>query len=79
MRELCAYHRVQPLLYERMTRYALETIPVNVAAELATEFRTSVARSLYLTGELMSLMKAFAAANIPVLPGPNCLWRLGSA
>jgi len=68
VRELGAYHRVRPLLYERVTKYAADAVPAHVAAELAAEFRTSVARSFYLTGELINLMKTFAAANIAVLP-----------
>ncbi len=68
VRELGAYHRVRPLLYERLTKYAADAVPANVAAELASEFRSGVARSLYLTGELVRLTKAFAAVNIPVLP-----------
>ena len=68
LRQLAAYHRVQPLLYERLMEYAAGTVPADVLVDLSVEFRRSTARSLYLTGELIAITKAFAAANIAALP-----------
>jgi hypothetical protein len=57
LRELAAFHRVQPLLDARLGEHAS-----------GTEMRARVAHNLRLTAELIRLTKAFASAEIPVLP-----------
>ena len=65
---LASYHSVQPLLYTRLTELSPGVVPEHVLAQLAVEFRRNTARNLYLTGELIRILKVFADEGIPVLP-----------
>lgn len=63
LRELADYHRVSPLLLQRLGQHEqLSAIAI---------------RNLYLASELIRLVKAFSAAGIPVLPHKGVL--LGQA
>ncbi len=75
---LAAYHRVQPLLYKRLAEHATTLVPENVLAGLGAEYRAGATRNLTLTGELISLTKAFAAAGIPILPHKGPLLALAA-
>ena len=76
--ELAAYHRVEPLLYQRLSRYAPSLAPENILAELAARNRAGATRNLNLTGELISLTKTFTAAGIPILPHKGPLLALAA-
>ena len=68
LQALATYHRVQPLLYRRLAEHAADLIPNSLLTQIATGSRAFAARNLYLTGELITLVKAFTAAQIPVRP-----------
>ena len=76
--EFAAYHRVQPLLYARLAEHAPSALPENVLAELNARYRAGATRNLNLTGELMSLAKAFTEAGIPILPHKGPLLALAA-
>ena len=76
--ELAAYHRVQPLLYQRLTEHATMLPPENGLAELGARYRAGAARNLNLTGELISLTRAFTAAGVPILPHKGPLLALAA-
>ena len=65
---LASYHSVQPLLYTRLAELSPGMVPEHVLAQLAAEFRRNAARNLYLTGELIRILKVFADEGIPALP-----------
>lgn len=68
LRALAYYHRVHPLLYKRLSEHAADLISTPHLAEMAEAEHTGAARNLCLAGELITLTKAFARSNIPVLP-----------
>jgi hypothetical protein len=65
---LANHHGVSPLLYTRLTELPAGSVPEHVLAQLASEFRRNTVRNLYLTGELVRILKAFLNEGIPVLP-----------
>lgn len=65
---LAGYHGVLPVLYMRLTELPAGSVPEHVLAQFATDFRRNTLRNLYLTGELVRTLKAFADEGIPVLP-----------
>lgn len=66
--DLAYYHRLQALVYTRLSTHAADLVPPIYLAEMAEEFRAGAAHNLHLTGELIAIVKAFAEAGIPVLP-----------
>lgn len=71
LRARASYNRLLPLLYGTSVEYEIRLVPEPELGELATAFRANAARNLRLTSELIALTKAFASAEIPVLPH-NC-------
>jgi hypothetical protein len=67
LRALAHYHRVQALVYTRLAAHT-DLVPSLHLIAMADDFRVSAARNLHLTGELITIAKAFAEARIPVLP-----------
>jgi hypothetical protein len=65
---LAIHHGVLPLLYTRLTELPAGLVPEHVLAQLATEFRRNTVRNLYLTAELVRILKAFIDEGISVLP-----------
>ena len=78
LHELALYHRVQPVLYKRLAEHAATLVPEDLLTELDAEYRAGATRNLNLTGELISLAKAFNAAGIPILPHKGPLLALAA-
>src|SRR5690242_12240903 len=68
LNSLASHHGVIPLLYTRLTELPAGLVPEDVLAQLASEFRRNTVRNLYLTRELVRILKAFVDEGIPVLP-----------
>ena len=62
LRQLAAFHRVQPLLCQRLAQHAKTFVPEYVLADLDACYRAGATGNLNLTRELISLSKAFAAS-----------------
>lgn len=61
-------HGVLPLLYRCLRTISSPNVPQAVLAQLQQHSRAIAARNLFLTDELLTLLKLFQAHNIPVLP-----------
>ncbi len=60
-------HGVKPLLYQSLNQVCANAIPPNILNQLKKDFRTNAVRNLYLTRELLKLLKLFTSHDIPVL------------
>lgn len=61
-------HRVTQLLFRNLSALCPEALPAPVRTRLRHQFFTNAGFSLKLANALVSLLQAFAAAGIPVLP-----------
>jgi hypothetical protein len=66
--QAACYHAVQPLLYWHLNAVWPEAVPAATMEQLRRQFRANVQRNLFLTGELLSLLKQFDKHGAPVLP-----------
>ncbi|MBN1868031.1 nucleotidyltransferase family protein [Candidatus Sumerlaeota bacterium] len=66
--QLAAFHRVAPLLRNSLRNARSPTVPPSVLADLEAYVRSASSRSLFLTGELVRLLKRLAAQAIPAIP-----------
>lgn len=66
--QLVAFHRVAPLLDHALRNTCPQAVPSSVLADLAAYVRSAVSRSLFLTGELVRLLKRLEAQGIPAIP-----------
>ncbi len=66
--QLAAFHRVAPLLDRALRNGCPQAAPASVRVELAAYVRSASCRSLFLTGELLRLLKRFEAQGIPAIP-----------
>jgi hypothetical protein len=66
--DLSKTHKLSQLLYQNLRTCCPEIVPDEVMWQLQEIYSTQVQYILYLTGELVSLVKDFSAAGIPVLP-----------
>lgn len=69
---LAAFHRVAPLLDRALRNGCPQGVPASVLADLGAYVRIVSSRSLFLTGELLRLLKQLEAQGIPAiaLKGP---------
>lgn len=65
---LASRHKVVPLLYRSLQENCMNVVPETVAGRLETLYRSVLSRSLFLTGELVRLLKLFEANGIISIP-----------
>ncbi|MGH8059462.1 MAG: nucleotidyltransferase family protein, partial [Candidatus Entotheonellia bacterium] len=65
---LAAWHRVVPFLYWGLQRTCPEAVPPSARTGLEAQMRAALGHSLFLTGELLRLLKDLHAQGIPALP-----------
>ena len=63
-----ARHKVLPLLYQNLKTLCPEAVPKPVLSELLNFFHTNAAHNLFLTQELLKILKLFQDNDIPVIP-----------
>lgn len=61
-------HRVAPLVFTNLNRYAGEAVPSPIMSELRSRFERNAHRSLINAAELVHLCKLFQENGIPVFP-----------
>lgn len=62
------WHHVTPLLYWQLKAVCPEFVPTEILSKLASNFKINVQRNLFLTAQLIKLLKVFSAHHIFVLP-----------
>ncbi len=66
--QLASWHKVLPLLYRSLQGAGLQAAPEPVLSSLKAYVRSASGHSLFLTGELLRLLKRFEAQGIPAIP-----------
>lgn len=66
--QLAAWHRVMPLLYRSLRGAPSQAVPESVLTQIEAYVRAAAGNSLFLTGELLRLLKRFEAQGIPAIP-----------
>ncbi|MFM7573882.1 MAG: nucleotidyltransferase family protein [Snowella sp.] len=66
--QTAARHSVLPLLYQNLKTLCPEAVPKPVLSELRNFFHTNAAHNLFLTQELLKILKLFQDNNIPAIP-----------
>ena len=66
--QTAARHSVLPLLYQNLRTLCPEAVPKPVLSELRNFFHTNAAHSLFLTQELLKILKLFQDNDIPAIP-----------
>ena len=61
-------HKLTQLLYQNLKKIPPELVPPDVMQQLQKIYASQAQFILYLTGELVSLVKAFSSNSIPILP-----------
>jgi hypothetical protein len=75
-RMLVDRHRVAPLVFTNLQRYAREAVPPAIMRDLRSRFERNAHRSIANTSELMRLYRLFQENGIPVLPLKGSLLAL---
>jgi hypothetical protein len=75
-RMLVGRHRVAPLVFTNLNRYAREAIPPAIMRSLRSRFERNAYRSIANTSELVRLYRLFQENGIPVLPLKGSLLAL---
>jgi len=66
--QLASWHKVLPLLYRSLQGAGLQAATEPVLSRLKAYVRSALGHSLFLTGELLRLLKRFEAQGIPAIP-----------
>jgi hypothetical protein len=66
--QTAARHSVLPLLYQNLRTLCPEAVPKPVLSELRNFFHTNAAHNLFLTQELLKILKLFQDNDIPAIP-----------
>lgn len=66
--QLAAWHRVTPLLYRSLRRACPQAVPEAARSQLEAQVCSAAGQSLFLTAELLRLLKRFEAQGIPAIP-----------
>ena len=61
-------HRVGALLYWQLSGACPEAVPKDILDQLQNHFRANHLRNLFLTGELLNLLRELEASGIPAIP-----------
>jgi hypothetical protein len=65
---LAQEHRLRSLLYWQLSGACPEAVPKNTLDQLRNHFRANHLRNLFLTGELLKLLRELEASGIPAIP-----------
>ncbi len=65
---LVSVHRLIPLVFRNLTSVRDGSVPGRVVAQLQAEYREAIDHNLFLTAELLSLLKLFSANGLSMLP-----------
>jgi hypothetical protein len=60
-------HRVKPLLYHNLNKYAPESIPLSYLQQMQTECRNNSWRNMYLTKELVGILELLEVNGIKAI------------
>ncbi|MFN6487970.1 MULTISPECIES: nucleotidyltransferase family protein [unclassified Nostoc] len=66
--EIATYHGTIPLLYQSLNTTVKEAIPKTVLTQLRNRYHTNASRNLFLSHELVKILKLFEANKIPAIP-----------
>jgi hypothetical protein len=66
--QMARRHGVRPLLFWHLDAAHSGVVPKSVWEQLRDYFNTNVRRNLFLTGELLRVLRAFEAQDIPAVP-----------
>jgi len=61
-------HRLRPLLFRHLGTASPETVPESVLDQLRDYFNTNAQRNLFLTAELIRVLREFEAHGVPAIP-----------
>ncbi|MBV6623410.1 MAG: nucleotidyltransferase family protein [Rivularia sp. (in: Bacteria)] len=62
------YHKLIPLLYQKLKRICPELVPNEVLIQLKQEFQANATRNLFITSELLKLLDLFESQQIHAIP-----------
>lgn len=66
--ETSQWHGVLPLLYWKLKDEWAEFVPPEYLKELRARFQSNTARNLFLTGELLKIVRLFESEGVEVIP-----------
>ncbi len=66
--EIATYHGTIPLLYQSLNTTVKEAIPQTVLTQLRNRYHANASRNLFLSHELVKILKLFEANKIPAIP-----------
>ncbi|WP_414544857.1 nucleotidyltransferase family protein [Nostoc sp. CCY0012] len=66
--EIAAYHGTIPLLYQSLKTTGKEAIPKTVLTQLQNHYHTNASRNLFLSHELLNILKLFEAHQVRAIP-----------
>ena len=66
--QTAARHCILPLLYQNLKTLCPEAVPKSVLSQFRIFFNTNAQHNLFLTQELLNLLKLFDEHDIPVIP-----------
>ncbi|MEB3189183.1 MAG: nucleotidyltransferase family protein [Snowella sp.] len=66
--QIATRHSVLPLLYQNLKTLCPEAVPKPVLSELRNFFHTNATHNLFLTQELLQILKLFQDNDIPAIP-----------
>src|ERR1700741_2945337 len=64
--ELAAGHRVRLVVYQSLQSVCWGRVPSNIQRDWDGAYRSLTAQNLFITGELLRIVKVFESAKIPV-------------
>jgi len=65
---LARWHSLAPLLFVHLNTTCPEAVPQTYWRQLREQYHTNARHNLYLTGELLTLLRLFASHNIQAVP-----------
>ncbi|MDZ8108401.1 MAG: nucleotidyltransferase family protein [Nostoc sp. DedQUE12a] len=68
IKRIAAYHGTIPLLYQSLKTTGKEAIPKTALTQLHNHYHTNASRNLFLSYELLNILKLFAAHKIRAIP-----------
>ncbi|MFN6537643.1 MAG: nucleotidyltransferase family protein [Nostoc sp. EkiNYC01] len=66
--QIATYHGTIPLLYQSLNKIGKEAIPQTVLTQLQNRYHANASRNLFLSHELLKILKLFEANKIPAIP-----------
>lgn len=68
LQKLAEHHRMLPLLYWHLNRICPEAVPNHILAQFHNRSHANARRNMFLTSELLRLLKLFEVNDIPAIP-----------